>query len=46
MAAEIAQIRPDRSLAGSHLPGRTMSGQRILLIGHDCGIVHAGEEIV
>src|SRR3954469_13668002 len=31
---------------GAHLPGRTMTGQRILLIARDSVGIHAGEEIV
>src|ERR1700677_2642798 len=31
---------------GAHLPGRTMAGQRILLVARDRVRIHAGEEII
>src|ERR1700728_4171087 len=31
---------------GTHLPGRTMTGQRILLVARDRIRIHAGEEII
>src|SRR5262245_15432986 len=46
VAAKSAHIRPNRSLAGSHLPGRTMSRERILLVGHHRRVAHSGEKIV
>src|SRR5262245_794087 len=44
--AESTHIRSNRSLAGSHLPGRTMSRKGILLVGHHRRIAHSGEKIV
>src|SRR5690606_15179354 len=45
-AVETIEVGPRMALSGAHLPGRPVTGQRILLIGHDRGIVHAGEEII
>src|ERR1700690_2922711 len=45
-AADAAKIRPRMRLAGSHLPGRAVAGNGVLLIGHHRGVVHALEEIV
>src|SRR4029079_17807359 len=46
VTAKSTHIRPNRSLAGSHLPGRTMSGKGIFLVGHHRRIAHAGEKII
>ena len=45
-STEAAQVRPRVALAGSHLPGRAVAGDGVLLVGHHRGVVHALEEIV
>src|SRR5262245_24993322 len=46
VSAESTHVRPHRAFAGSHLPGGTVAGQRVLLVGHHRRIAHPGEEIV
>src|SRR5262245_17309779 len=46
MTSKSPHIRPHIALAGSHLPGWAMPGERILLVGHHRRVAHAGEEIV
>src|SRR5215510_15440962 len=46
VAAKSSHVRSNRSLAGSHLPGRTMSRKGVLLVGHHRRVAHSGEKIV
>src|SRR5215510_9082590 len=46
VTAKRPHIRPNRSLAGSHFPGRTMSGEGVLLVSHHRRVAHSGEKIV
>src|SRR6185437_11919848 len=46
IGAGAAQIGPRPALAGAHLPGRAMTGERVLLIGQHGVVFHAGEKII
>src|SRR5262245_43670863 len=42
----VSGVRARRAIAGPHLPGRAMAGDRILLVLRHGVVAHAGEEIV